>query len=307
MRKEIDNVFRVSAIFFTAMSASCGRVLKPENPGTQTPTTEVSPMPSPSETFDVATATHTVTPSFIENPNIAPTLEMSYVRENIDFGTPGKLSLSITEPFKYYSFGDIVVYPDHFKEDESKSQAQLQQGWLDENFHPGKGTMVSKMDNLGNVVLFIHDGYMLKGSKPLEAEAIRSYIEGGQIKTIEDPDHIKITMQSLVGAEIEMTKGEGVSKFTVQAIVQIPHDQVAYYDSAAAIFENVYTISQNANKTDGATEVIEEYIKNGGGTAISICGWKIVEEKVNGTTKKEYYTTHTRYVIFLEPVQTDQK
>lgn len=316
MRKEIDYLFRgASILLFTATLARSNRVLKIEDTQNQTPTPETSPLPTSTEALEVFTPYPTATPSFTENPSMTPTLEMSYVRENIDFGSQGKLSLSIAkDPLKYYSFGDIVVYPDEFKDENDnvpdtsttegrKKLRELQEKWLNKNFHPGDGTIVSKMDNLGNVILFIHDGYTLKGSKPLEAEAIRAYIEGLSKKTINDPDHIKVTMQSLVGAEIEMTKGEDISKFTVQAIVQIPHDQVAYYDSAEAIFENVNVISQNAYKTDGASEIVAEYVKNGGGTAISICGWGIVGEG----EREELMTTYTRYVIFLVPKQTSQK
>jgi len=93
---------------------------------------------------------------------------------------------------------------------------------------------------------------------------------------------------------MNILQGDVNSDFKITAIVQIPGSQVFFYDNDSKnVVQNVYLISQNANKTDGATEIIEEYVKNGNGTAISICGWGYADGKLN--------PTQTRYLIIIEP------
>jgi len=308
MHKELDIFLRASAIFFVASATACGRVVQENQNQDSTPTPEVSPTPTAFQ--PIRTSTPIVTPFPLETPSLTPTPELTFIRGGIDFGKEGEFSLSIEKPFKYSTFGKIVVYPDIIptstpdntgviNTQTPKELATQQAIWLNENFRPGGGTIVSEIDSLGNGILFFHDGYTNKRGN--EGEGVRKNIEGFTGKTINDPDHIKYTMQSLIGAKINITQAEVSSDFEIEAIVQVPAQQVnSYNNNTNDLFENVYLISQmeGTNKTDGATEVIEEHIKSGGGFAISICGWGVVGLDSKG--KEIINTQATRYVIFLK-------
>lgn len=283
MRKEIEYSIRLGLIVSTMALTSCS----PKRASAEDkfldaqstpPTTEINPnLIQTQANPDYIEAT----PYFIPSP----TPENLFIRETIDFGTPGELDVAITKPLDSSISADLKVYPDGLNKDERTA-------WLKANFKPGDGTFVSDKDGLGNVVLFMHDGYT--DHKPLEAEPIRAYIEGFTGKTINDPNHVVYTMQSLVGTNITFGKDGNSSDFTIEAVLRVPNSQMDLYESDTKyLFENAYSISLNADKTKGATDVIKKYVDNGGGLAISICGWG----EING----EIYTTYTRYVIFLTP------
>ena len=308
MRKEFDVLLRASAIFFVATSTACGGKGQESFGPETTPTPEVSPTPTPFQPSNAITPTFASI--FTETPTLTPTPESPFIRRGIDFGKSGEITISMTKPLKFSSSGEIRVYPDVFPTStpdsagiintQTPKELEAQQLiWLEENFSPGGGTFVTEKDSLGNVILFLHDGYINKKT-PLEAEAMRSYLEGFKAKTINDPDHIKYSMQSLVGAIKEITQAAVSAGFEIEGIVQVPAPLVDFYDkNTEDLFENVYLISQVAgvNKTDGATEVVEEHAKHGGGLAISICGWGVSKDSEG---KEVINAQATRYVIFLK-------
>ncbi len=283
MRKEIEHSIRFGLIVATMALSSCApKKTSAEENNLQNsqnfpPTVETTPVPKETLNPEIT--------EFAPYFEPFPTPENPFIRETIDFGTPGELDVAIAKPLDFSISAELNVYPDGLSKDERTA-------WLKTNFKPGDGTFVSDKDRLGNIVLFMHDGYT--NHKPLEAEPIRAYIEGFTGKTINDPNHIVYTMQSLVGTNITFGKDGNSSDFTIEAVLRVPNSQMDLYESDTNyLFENAYDISLNADKTKGATDIIKKYVDNGGGTAISICGWG----EING----EIYTTHTRYVIFLTP------
>lgn len=137
-----------------------------------------------------------------------------------------------------------------------------------EKVKPGTETLGTKIDKYGNIIIYDHSGY--DNTKPLQAEALREFIEGGSINKPNErltADETNKRIKELEDTTAELNQSD--TKITLNKVIIdiIPHK---YSDS---IYVDTYTILDAIVSATGEQESIFNYFKTHRGIIRVFCGW----------------------------------
>jgi hypothetical protein len=170
---------------------------------------------------------------------------------------------------------------------------------IKDQFRPGNGTALSVDEKYRNTILYLHSGYVVNGNNkdiPLQAEPIRSYIEGFDDKHTQNPDYYLPRLKSLEGQEVTINQDGVNQNFTIRAATRIPH---AYLP----LFGDIKNLDDLASNFGERNHEGFEYFKDNRGLLITFCGWG-PENSSKNSANPNYRYTYTRYVLGLTPFIT---
>jgi len=157
MRKELDIALSVTVV--SLVLSGCSDI---KGAGVSDVPEKAFPSLVYEPTYTEMPPTTTSTPEIIDVSTPTPTPEIDpYLRGDINFGLEGPITINFPEVIKKSVSPNIAVYPDTtiLNREGTKKDNELQKIWFDENFHPGQGSIVTDKDNLGNIIIYMHDGY----------------------------------------------------------------------------------------------------------------------------------------------------
>lgn len=165
---------------------------------------------------------------------------------------------------------------------------------------PPKGNKVLISDELyGNKIAFVHSGN--DPYKPLPAECLRSFIEGGgrnQINVRNKPDVRQERIASLQNSYVLITQGDTQVIMMIAAIVNVSHKALNDFDAdITTVLPKLINLSANTPAADTFQEAMfsqSQYVM------YMFCGW---------APDADYpgWYEYTKWVLLLKPLgQTPQ-
>ncbi|MFA6005148.1 MAG: hypothetical protein WC775_01545 [Patescibacteria group bacterium] len=246
----------------------------PTSTPTVEPTIRATPVRTPARVSPTTTLEPTVTPVDTK-PN--------YTVGSIDFSQelPISMSIKLTDGTEFMINEQLVLYHDGMTDSEKAAFSQKTAA--------GTGKAVINYTHEGGVLMFGHSGWMHE--KPLEFEALRHYLEGGDITHLDSMLSEKERAQRMKNLEGAAVTING-KLFVIANVTYIPYDQVE------PVTANMHAMVSNvARVTGGKSSPFAEYLQQGTQVLIPIfCG-------IGPGKSLDEIATYSRYVIAVEPLQ----
>lgn len=251
------------------------------------PTSTKTPfMPEyPTRTPNSTEQSKNVIPTATETPN-------PFLIEKLDFSKESQIGISFNlgESTFYTSF-KLLPFTNRTP-DKDVNQV------LNGQFRPGNGTGLSVDEKYRNTILYLHSGY-IKGAKdkylPLQAEPIRSFIEGFDDQHTQNPGYYLPRLKSLEGQEVTINQDGVEQKFVIKATTRIPHAYIP-------LFLDIKNLDDIASNFGERNHEGFEYFKTNQGLLITFCGWG-PEDSPQNSNSPDYRYTFTRYILGLTPMK----